>query len=158
MSDVWHEPPSLRAVTPIDVGPTAPPHAPDQAAASGRSVHEPVLVTVGDIVVSQHWAVTPNGTFPLAGSTWTVTKQTSITEGIPAWAIVITVLFVWFCFLGLLFLLVKERRLSGWVTVTVQGPAGYHATQVAVSAPAQIADAEQRVHHIRSLVVAARHG
>jgi len=121
-------------------------------------VNEPVLVTVGDMVVSQHWAVTPNGTFPLAGSTWTVTNQTSVTEGIPAWAIVMTVLFVWICFLGLLFLLVKERRLSGWVTVTVQSPAGYHATQVAVSAPAQIADAEQRVHHIRSLVAAARHG
>lgn len=73
-------------------------------------------------------------------------------------SIVMTVLFVWICFLGLLFLLVKERRLSGWVTVTVQSPAGYHATQVAVSAPAQIADAEQRVHHIRSLVAAARHG
>ena len=75
---------------------------------------EPVLVTVGDMTVTEHWVLTPSGAFPLAGTAWTVTNQTITTERIPAWAIVFTILFLLFCLLGLLFLLVKERVLQGF--------------------------------------------
>jgi hypothetical protein len=117
---------------------------------------EPILVAVGDISCTQHWVVTPAGAFPLAGTSWIVTNQTTTTERIPAVAIVLAVIFFVFCLLGLLFLLMKERTMSGWVTVSVQGPGGYHATQVPVTNPAQVADVEARVHYIRSLVAAVR--
>ena len=119
---------------------------------------ETALVTVGDITCTQHWIYTHNGAFPLAGSSWTFTNQTTTTERMPQVAIVLAVIFFIFCFLGLLFLLMKEKVTQGWVTVTVTSPGGYHATQIPISNQAQIADVEHRVHYIRSLVAAARIG
>ncbi|MHB8463375.1 MAG: hypothetical protein ACYDD7_00900 [Acidimicrobiales bacterium] len=115
---------------------------------------EPVLVTVGDIIVTEHWVLTPSGPFPLAGTYWMVTNQTITTEHTPGYAIVLAVMFFLFCLLGLLFLLIKERRMQGFVTVTLNGPGCYHATQVPVVSPVQVSDIEQRVHYIRSLVAA----
>ena len=51
-----------------------------------------------------------------------MSNQTFVTEAIPAWAIICAILFFIFCLLGLLFLLVKQRRVNGAVQVGVQGP------------------------------------
>ena len=77
-----------------------------------------------------------------------------MTESIPAWAIVCAIIFFIFCLLGLLFLLIKERKTQGFVQVSVQGHGVFHATQVPVSSPAQVMDIEQRVNYCRSLVAA----
>ncbi len=113
-----------------------------------------VLVTVGDIACTQTEVITPNGRRPLARTVWVVQNNTTTTESIPAYAIVLAVVFFLVCLLGLLFLLIKERRTTGWVTVSVQGDAMYHATQIPVSAAAQITDVESRVGYIRGLVAA----
>ncbi len=70
---------------------------------------EPIRVQLGDIGVTDTRVHTPVGSYPLRGTTWTVSNQTFVTQGIPAWAIVLAIVFFIFCLLGLLFLLVKER-------------------------------------------------
>jgi hypothetical protein len=63
---------------------------------------------------------------------WSVASQTYVTESIPAWAIILAIVFFIFCLLGLLFLLVKERRVNGAVQVGVQGPGFAHSTYIPV--------------------------
>ncbi len=123
-------------------GPIYPPHVPPQ-----------ILVTVGDIACSPTHVFTPGGQYPLAGTTWIVTNQTSITRHIPGYAIVLAVLFFWVCLLGLLFLAIKEERMQGFVQVSVRGAGFYYATQVPIQFPPEVVDTEQRVNYIRSLVV-----
>jgi hypothetical protein len=36
---------------------------------------EPLLATIGDIGVSQHWVITPAGSYPIRGSVWTVSDM-----------------------------------------------------------------------------------
>ncbi len=64
-----------------------------------ESPSEPVLVTVGDVVVTEHWVLTPSGVFPLAGTNWTVTNQTITTERVPQWAIAFMIMFLLVCLL-----------------------------------------------------------
>ena len=59
------------------------------------------------------------------------------------------------CLLGLLFLLVKEERTTGVMQVAVQADGFYHATQIPVGNVAAVADVENRVNYIRSLVASA---
>ena len=91
--------------------------------------NQPVLLTIGDIALTHTHVIVPHGQYPLYGTTWTVQDSTYAHEGIPAVAIVLTIIFVWFCLLGLLFLLMKERRYSGFVSVSVTGPGLYHTVQ-----------------------------
>jgi hypothetical protein len=114
-----------------------------------------VLVTIGDIAVTPTRVMTPTGSYPLTGSNWTVQENVQHTESIPAWAIVMAVLLFWFCFLGLLFLLVKERKVSGYVQVGVQGPGFFHATQVPVYNAMHVGHVQQQVNYVRSIVAAA---
>jgi hypothetical protein len=84
---------------------------------------EPTLVTIGDIVVTQTWVVTPSGTRPRAEVSYAATPMYQTTRGIPTWAIVCAIVFFVFCLLGLLFLLVKEERTTGHLQVTAQARA-----------------------------------
>ncbi len=86
------------------------------------------LLTIGDIAISQHWVQTPTGTYPIRGSVWTVTDMTHYQEHISPVGIVLAILFIWLCFLSLLFLLMKERTLAGYVQVSVQGAGFSHST------------------------------
>ena len=116
---------------------------------------EPLLVTMGDIGVSQSWVITPSGTRPAGQVSWMFSDMSRSTERIPAWAIVCTVLFVWFCFLGLLFLLAKEQRTEGSVQIVVQGPGLVHTVQLPVSSTQQVYDFNARVNYARSISAAA---
>ena len=111
-----------------------------------------VLVTVGDIACTQTEVILPTGRAPLAGTTWMVTNQVSVTEGIPTWAIVMAIIGIIACLLGLLFLLVKEKKVQGFMQVSVQGQGLYYATQVPVGSEMQMRDVESRVNYIRTLV------
>jgi hypothetical protein len=114
----------------------------------------PVLVQIGDIACTQWEVITPAGRRPLNRVVWTFTDMSQTTQAIPAWAIVLTVLFVWFCLLGLLFLLAKETRTTGWVQVTVQGERFLHQVQLPVASVQQVADYNARVGYARSLSAA----
>jgi hypothetical protein len=116
------------------------------------SASEPTLITLGDIGCSEHYVHTPNGSFPLAGSSWIVTDNTSTQTKIPAYAIVLAIVFFVFCLLGLLFLLMKEQVTTGYVVVSVQGPGLYHTMQIPYQGPYTLADVNDRVNYIRQLV------
>jgi hypothetical protein len=124
------------------------PMQPAQALPAG-----PVLVTIGDISVEQYRIVTPAGVLPTQGTNWSAMDMTRTEEKIPAYAIVLAIIFFLFCLLGLLFLLIKERKTTGFVQVTVQHGNRTHNTHVAAANPSQVADTLARVNYARTLCV-----
>jgi hypothetical protein len=130
-------------------GPYQPPQSlPLQALPTG-----PVLVTVGDISVEQFRIVTPAGVLPTHGTNWSAMDMSRTEEKIPAWAIILAIVFALACLLGLLFLLCKERKTTGFVQVTVQNGNRTHNTHVGVSSPRDVADTLARVNFARTLCV-----
>ncbi|WP_433035286.1 hypothetical protein [Actinomycetospora sp. CA-053990] len=116
-----------------------------------------MLITIGDIAVTPEHVITPQGRFPVGQVHWTLTDQSHTTSGIPAWAIVLAIIFFVFCLLGLLFLLAKEERTVGWAQIGVQGPGFFHAVQLPVSSPYDISRYQDMVNYARS-ITASRSG
>lgn len=146
--DRWYPPEQFPS------GATPPPATTTAAPPPPTGATTPVLVQVGDIACTRDEVITPNGRLSLRRTVWVVSNNTTTTESIPTWAIVMAVLFVAACLLGLLFLLVKERKTTGWMSVSVQGEGTYYSTQIPIGSPAGVADVEQRVGYIRGLVAA----
>lgn len=119
----------------------------------GTGEPEPLLATIGDISVSQHWVITPSGPHPISGSVWNVQDMSFWQESISTTGVVLCVIFVWFCLLGLLFLLMKDRKLTGYIQVTVQGKGFHHQTFVPVRGPDTFVWVNQMVNYTRSLSV-----
>ncbi len=117
---------------------------------------EQFVLTIGDIGISPSWVVTPNGTAPLRDSQWTVQDRTFITQTTPTWAIVMAVLGIVFCLLGLLFLIVKEDRITGYTEVTVRSGNVFHAVQLPANSPHAVAHARQLVYQAQSMAAAIR--
>jgi hypothetical protein len=115
----------------------------------GTSDTQPFVLTIGDIGVTSAYVVTPNGTAPLKGSRWIASDMTVIEQRIPPVAIVLAVVFALFCLLGLLFLLMKETVVHGYVQVSVSSGNLLHTTQIPVN------HAEQ-VQYVRALVAQAQ--
>jgi hypothetical protein len=117
---------------------------------------ENLLVNFGDIHLSQHWLVTPSGTHRLKGTQLHVTDLTQRTVGIPAWAIVLAVIGAFFFLLGLLFLLVKETRVTGFFQITVTN--GNFSYQSLIPAnqnyQAQFVELQNRANFARTLIAA----
>jgi hypothetical protein len=113
------------------------------------------LMTIGDISISQNWVSTPTGPHPIRGSVWTVTDMSHYEETTSTVGVVLAILFAWVCLLGLLFLLMKDRRLVGYTQVTVQGNGFYHSTMVPVWDPQSVMSVQQQVNYARSLAAAA---
>ncbi|SRR5260221_7822376 len=114
--------------------------------------YEPIRVNLGQIACSDTRVHTPVGSYPLAGTTWTVTNQSYVTESIPGWAIVLAILFFLLCLLGLLFLLVKERRITGSIQVSVQGPGFAYSTLIPAYTEMAIYQVNDQVNWIRGQV------
>lgn len=125
------------------------------AAEASAVYRAPVMVTIGDIACSNTTVITPSGQAPIGNVAWTYTDMSRTTKSIPTWAIICAVVFFFFCFLGLLFLLVKEERIEGAVQVVVQGPGFVHQVQLPVASVAQVQDYAARVNYARSLSAAA---
>ena len=121
----------------------------------GGGQPEPWLATIGDVSISQHWVLTPTGPHPIRGSVWTVTDESYYQESISAAGVVLAILFVWFCLLGLLFLLMKDHRMVGYIRVTVQGSGFNHSTMIAARSPHSVMGVHQMVDYARALAAAA---
>lgn len=149
----WYPPQDaeVTAIAPPPLGPPPPPPMPAPPMAQ-----QPFLVTIGDIGVTPDTVVTPNGSGPLAGSQWIVTDRTTVTQAIPTWAIVMAVLFALLCLLGLLFLLVKETRITGYVEVTVRTGDVMHMTQLPVHTAQDIDRYRHMVSYAQGLAAQAR--
>lgn len=113
------------------------------------------LGTIGDIAYSQHWVATPAGTHPIKGTVWTVTDMSHYSESISTTGVVLCIIFVWFCLLGLLFLLMKDRRYVGYIQVTVQGDGFFHSTLLPAGGPMAVVNATQQVNYARALAASA---
>lgn len=90
---------------------------------------EPVLLSIGDISITPTHVIVPQGRYPLYGTTWTVQDSTQVVERIPPVAIVLAIIFALFCLIGLLFLLMKEKQYTGFVSITVTNMGLYHTVQ-----------------------------
>jgi peptidoglycan/LPS O-acetylase OafA/YrhL len=138
-------------------GPYQPPvggfHQQPQSLPPQALPASPVLVTVGDISVEQYRIVTPAGVLPTQGTNWSAMDMSRTEEKIPAWAIILAIVFALACLLGLLFLLCKERKTTGFVQITVQNGTRTHNTHVGVSSPRGVGDTLARVNFARTLCV-----
>jgi hypothetical protein len=131
------------------------PHPPawEASGAVPVPIDQPVL-TIGDIAVTRTEVIVPHGRFPLRGTAWTVQDSTHEESVIPTYAIVLMILFLLFCLLGLLFLLIHEKRYSGFVSVAVTGPGLYHSVQLPAG-PNTAAWATHQVNHARAMAAMA---
>ncbi|MFT4188671.1 MAG: hypothetical protein QM621_08830 [Aeromicrobium sp.] len=115
------------------------------------------VVGIGDIGVSQRSVFLPHGVFPLAGTTWAVTDCSRVEERISTTGVILAIVTVWFtCLLGLLFLLMKERRVTGYIAVTVQGPSLHYTTQIPAGSATTHAWVVQQVNWARAQAAVAR--
>jgi hypothetical protein len=105
---------------------------------SPAATTESYVLIIGDIGVTEHWVVTPNGTTALKGTRWVATDNTRIQQRIPTVAIVLAVVFAFVCLLGLLFLLMKEDYVTGYVEVRVTADDLDHWTQVPINATSEV--------------------
>jgi hypothetical protein len=120
----------------------------------GQGQPDPHLTSIGDIGISQYWIQTPNGSYPIRGSVWTVTDMTHYQERMSPTGIVLCLIFVWFCLIGLLFLLMKERSMTGYIQVTVQGTGFHYSTMVPANHSGVMVSVNQTVNYARSLAAA----
>jgi hypothetical protein len=117
---------------------------------------DPVLFSIGDIAVTRTSVIVPQGRYPIRGTVWTVQNQTYTTQEIAQWAIIVAIVgFFFVCFLSLFFLLVKETKYHGAMTVIVQGPDGLrHMTQVPAFNPMMAQWVQQNVNQAQALASA----
>jgi hypothetical protein len=136
--------------------PSKPGDTPATASWSSAA-QEPALVQFGDISITEHWVITPAGTAPLAGTQIFVTDLTREVRVIPAWAVVFAVIGFFFFLLGLLFLLVKETRTSGFMQISVtNGAFTYQSAELARgNRTNQLYELQNRANYARNLIARA---
>lgn len=134
------------AAAPVYGYPQAVPQQPQPAFAAP-------LLTLGDIAVNGDTIVSPAGSMPLRGAVWTATDMSRTEERIPPHAIVLAVVFFLLCFVGLLFLLMKERVTTGFVQVSVNSGGRHHATMIPVQSRDQVVYVLNQVGYAQSISV-----
>jgi hypothetical protein len=105
--------------------------------------------------ISPHWVSSAPGLFPIRGTSWTVTDMSHQQERMSPIGIILCIFFIWVCFLGLLFLLMKERTVSGYIQVTVQGSGFQHSTLIPAASDQTAWQVNQAVNYARALAAAA---
>src|SRR5262245_1962099 len=117
---------------------------------------DPTLFLVGDIGVGRVYLNTPSGSAPMNGSNWYMQEQVYTEEKIPQWAIICAVVgFLFVCLFSLLFLLAKEKTLSGYVDVTVINGDFRHQSRVMVNTPLQLEQMRQLLASAQQYAAAA---
>ncbi|MBL1072879.1 hypothetical protein JK358_00555 [Nocardia sp. 2] len=106
---------------------------------------------MGDIAVTDTSIITPSGTFPLKGAIWTATDMSHASERMPPYAVILAIVFSLACGLGLLFLLIKERVISGYIQVTVANEGRFHSAMIPVQNQHTFPMVMQQVNYARSL-------
>ncbi|MEV7421194.1 MULTISPECIES: hypothetical protein [unclassified Streptomyces] len=158
--------PTLADGTPAGSGtpaygyPAAPPGYgyPQQGPAYAEQLPVPMgagggtpVLSIGDITVVGDQIITPSGTIPLRGAVWNATDMSRTEERIPPVAIVLAIVFALLCLVGLLFLLMKEKKTTGFIQITVTGGGRHHATMVPANHPNAFQMVMGQVNYGRSL-------
>ncbi|MGW2839530.1 hypothetical protein ACWCWD_17210 [Streptomyces sp. NPDC001493] len=111
------------------------------------------MLSIGDIAVTNDSVITPSGTMPLKGAIWTATDMSRTEEKIPPVAIVLAIVFALLCLVGLLFLLMKEKKTTGFVQVTVVSGGRHHSTMIPAMNPNTFPMVMAQVNTARSMSV-----
>ncbi|MFG2886309.1 hypothetical protein ACGFYV_29080 [Streptomyces sp. NPDC048297] len=131
------------------------PHPQDPAAMAMGGAPMPMggapLLTIGDITVTGDQIVTPAGQLPLRGAVWNATDMSHTEEKMPTHAIVLAIIFFLFCLLGLLFLLMKEKKTTGYIQVTVTSAGRHHSTMIPAHSPDAFQAVMGQINYARSL-------
>ena len=69
--------------------------------------------------------------------------------------VILCIIFIWLCLLGLLFLLMKDRRITGYIQVTVQGNGFHYSAMVPAVNSGSAWAVTQSVNYARSLAAVA---
>jgi hypothetical protein len=109
------------------------------------------LTTIGDIAVSEYWISTPTGQYPIRGTVWTVTDMSTYEERLSTTALILALVCSLFCLLGLLFLLMKDVRPTGFVQVMVEGNGFCYSTMIPVMNADTVLDVNDEVDYAREL-------
>ncbi len=116
------------------------------------AVGEPVVARFGRITVTDTMVRTSTRVFALRGSVWRTFDYWQRRRVTPDWAVVLAVLgFFVVPFVSLLFLLVKEERVSGVLQVAVWDGVRQHAVDLPVRSPVELRNWRQQVDYVRSL-------
>jgi hypothetical protein len=121
------------------------------AAPAAEPAPEETVLTIGEILVSAHWVVTPSGNTSLAGSQWTVADQSRSVKKHPAWTIVLAVLLFP---IGLLFLFVTNEETVGYMEVKVRGAGFAYTAQVPVRENSAVQTIRRQVAEAESMAAA----
>lgn len=108
-------------------------------------------LSLGDITIAGDQIITPSGTMPLRGAIWNATDMSRTEEKIPAHAIVLAIIFFLFCLLGLFFLLMKERRTTGYIQITVNSGGRHHSTMIQAVDPGTYMWVMTQINQARAL-------
>ncbi|MFG2597028.1 hypothetical protein [Streptomyces sp. NPDC048462] len=109
------------------------------------------MLSIGDITVMGDSIVTPSGTMPLKGAAWTATDMSRTEEKIPTVGIVLAIVFALLCLVGLLFLLMKEKKTTGFIQVSVTSGGRHHSTMIPATHPETFAMVMSQINSARSL-------
>ncbi|MER5931614.1 hypothetical protein [Streptomyces sp. NPDC002054] len=109
--------------------------------------------SLGDITIAGDQIITPSGAMPLKGAMWNATDFSRTEEKIPTHAIVLAIIFAWFCLIGLFFLLMKERVTTGYVQVTVSSGGRHHSTMIPATNQAVFPWVMNQLNYARSLSI-----
>ncbi|MFJ8000962.1 hypothetical protein ACIQ7D_28190 [Streptomyces sp. NPDC096310] len=109
------------------------------------------LLAIGDITVTGDSIITPSGTMPLKGAVWNATDMSRTEEKIPTHAIVLAIVFGLLCLVGLFFLLMKEKRTTGFVQVMVTSGGRHHSTMIPAMGPESFQMVMGQINYARSL-------
>lgn len=98
---------------------------------------DPWTACIGQIGVTEHWVVTPNGTARLHDTQWIIRDHVTVTRR-SGWLLVFGFGLLWLLFIGLVFIALAMRtRVGGYVEVTVWSPDVKHVEQVWVHSIAE---------------------
>ncbi|MFJ2444137.1 hypothetical protein ACIOWG_27665 [Streptomyces sp. NPDC087658] len=122
------------------------PYAPMPVSGGGAP-----LLSLGDISVIGDAIITPSGTLPLRGAVWNATDMSRTEEKIPTVAIVLAVVFALLCLVGLLFLLMKEKKTTGFIQVMVTSGGKHHSTLIPAHHPGAFPMVMGQINYARSL-------
>jgi len=118
---------------------------------------ELILIILGEITVTSESVITPNGNIPLGQAQWLFDDASTVQTKMPAYAIVLAVvLSLLICILSMLFLLIKETTVSGYVNVIVQGGGVFFKTQIPVSNKHTIGTIKARFDQAQRLSIMSR--
>lgn len=118
----------------------------------GRQPGEVSYMEFPGISVTSSGVHTPHGSIPLEEARFFLSDRTRQSSSTPTYAVVLAITgFFFITFFSLLFLLIKEQKLTGVVELTVSGAGISYTTSIPVSGRNDIAELAARVQHVQQL-------